>query len=500
MSARTQFLRLNDNRGIALITTYLLVAVLFVLGAAFFLRTTSERIITDVDRDNLIAFNAGEAGLARAIVYMRNRTGGSDTSNNDPFDPFSSPVEKGLNQADVLNNIEQVFESSVTFQQFCAEPDLDDCASTDTAGGTYQAIIDPDQSNFSGSVKNRFIITVRGIVGGISRTLIAAVQIDNFARFAYFSDDEHYGRGRDRAPVWFITGDEIWGPTHTNGHFHILGNPIFHDAVVSVDDFITYFTPAPSAGNDPQFLGGLTLGIDPIPMPHQAIELHTASVQGGEVFNGNTTIVLNADGTMDVTNGQLLQTEGCSPCNRSLPANYALYVSGGDLTLSGTLDGSLTVGTNRDIIIADDIRYNCEDPLIACPGDPNELCVDAALRDACDDMLGIIAEKEVIVSDSIAHNHIRIDGSIMAMDQSFTVENYNTGDPRGILTVFGGIIQDQRGPVGTGSVNMVNGEAEITHGYAKNYIYDSRFATNPPMYFPRTGDYLNLVWQEELGL
>jgi hypothetical protein len=64
----------------------------------------------------------------------------------------------------------------------------------------------------------------------------------------------------------------------------------------------------------------------------------------------------------------------------------------------------------------------------------------------------------------------------------FTVENYTTRPASGTLTVFGGIVQNYRGPVGQLSgVTVVN-------GYAKNYIFDTRFATNPPPHYPVVGN------------
>ena len=81
----------------------------------------------------------------------------------------------------------------------------------------------------------------------------------------------------------------------------------------------------------------------------------------------------------------------------------------------------------------------------------------------------------------------------MALGNSFTVEDWNQGPPKGTLTVLGGIIQDYRGPVGTFNPST---NTKVS-GYTKNYQYDARLMTNPPPFYPTTGDYVIVSWQEE---
>lgn len=495
MLVKSKFLRAN-NKGFVMILTYLLILVLFLLGVAFFSRSASEKKIASVDKDNMVAFDAAEAGLARTIAYMRNRTTGQDISTIDlPFDPFNGEA--------TISNID-----SASAQTICAAPNLSTCSTTDTTKATYRVMVDPADDNDQHPTTSKLTITIKGTLGQISRTITSVVQTDNFARFAYFSDTEHFGPGRNpRIPVWFITNDSIRGPSHTNGHYHISGSPTFYDVAASGYDFVTYYHGGPTAdaptvngfvatrddaGN---VIDGFDKNASPIPMPHQAIELHSAAVSGGVIYNTDTTVVLNSDGTMNVTNTQA----GCNPCNNvALPSNHALYVSGGNLTISGTLSGSLTVGSNRDIIIPNNVRYNTlPTGSTFCP-EGNTIANDGTGRQCvanATDMLGIIAEKEVIVSSN-SPSDLEIDASIMAMDRSFGVQNWDTASPKGTLKVFGGIIQAQRGPVGTFNPSTNS----VATGYSKSYIYDSRFTTAPPLYFPQTGDYLNLVWQEDLGL
>ncbi len=462
MKSKYSISKLNNNKGFVLILTYLLIVTLSILGMAFFARTLSERKVTNVDKESILAFNMAKAGVARTIVYMRE----AQPTNTTAFDPF---------------NGDQTLCSNTTLTTPA-------CSSPNIVSGTYRVTVTPN--GVFGSSR-RFIISVKGTSGQVSRTVNATIQTDNFARFAYFSDTEHYGQGWWRTPVWFISGDQIWGPTHTNGHYHVSGSPTFYDSTASTDNFLTYYHGGLPDDN-PQFIGGLTMGADPIPMPSQAIALHNAGVQGGIVYNGNTTIVLNSNGTMTVTNSQA----NCNPCTGvAKPANNALYVAGGDLTISGILNGSLTVGSNRNIIIPDNLTYNtlpagssfCPTGATVANDGSGRACSSSA------DKMGVIAEKQVIISASAPYN-MEIDASVMAMDKSFLVENWDSGSAKGNLKVFGGIIQNQRGPVGTFNSNTNS----ISTGYGKSYIYDSRFTTSPPDFFPQTGDYLKLLWLEAI--
>ena len=75
-------------------------------------------------------------------------------------------------------------------------------------------------------------------------------------------------------------------------------------------------------------------------------------------------------------------------------------------------------------------------------------------------------------------------------DGSFYAENYDSRSV-GTLKVLGGIIQKQRGPVGT--LNGSTGQQST--GFNKNYIYDTRLSTNPPPFYPTTGQFERISWK-----
>ena len=122
----------------------------------------------------------------------------------------------------------------------------------------------------------------------------------------------------------------------------------------------------------------------------------------------------------------------------------------------------------------------------------------------CNDILGIIAAKDVTVADNAINTPQNITSSslrqfddtkdfylhsvMMALDASFGVENYDSGptnysdcegtnNGRGCLYLSGGVIQVERGAVGTSGGT----------GYTKRYSYDRCAIMTPPPYFPTTG-------------
>ncbi len=138
--------------------------------------------------------------------------------------------------------------------------------------------------------------------------------------------------------------------------------------------------------------------------------------------------------------------------------------------LRGTLDGELTIATGSDIYLDDDVIYE-RSPVM---GDPT----------ATDDLLGLVAEKNVYIADNPAnHDDISIHATIFTRTGSFTAENYDTRPVSGYINLIGGIVQDTRGPVGTGK--FTGGKVVIESGFYKRYYFDERLSDNlfrPPSF------------------
>ncbi len=129
--------------------------------------------------------------------------------------------------------------------------------------------------------------------------------------------------------------------------------------------------------------------------------------------------------------------------------------------MEGTVKGRVTVGGQYDVHISNNLVY----------------------ADKTQDVLGIVANEDIVVE---SRNDTKVDRTIqatmMALNGSFYVDKYNTGSDRGVLHILGGIIQNRRGAVGTGSAT------QVSTGYLKDYVYDDKLITVPPLNFPNTGE------------
>ncbi|HSG82126.1 MAG TPA: hypothetical protein VLC48_07745 [Gemmatimonadota bacterium] len=163
----------------------------------------------------------------------------------------------------------------------------------------------------------------------------------------------------------------------------------------------------------------------------------------------------------------------------------------GLIGVSGVLNGRVTIVSSDNIVLLDDFTYSVP-----------------ANADKCNDIAGFLTANNFYVSDNYLNAPQKfsgvggpfrtydetasefIDGIILALNTSFTVENFRSGpqgaescegrpNGRGCLYLTGGLIQDTRGAVG-----LTSGE-----GYIKRYAYDSNARFCPPPHYPTTGRY-----------
>jgi hypothetical protein len=248
--------------------------------------------------------------------------------------------------------------------------------------------------------------------------------------------------------------------------------------------------------DDPEVVPILTL-----PTTNTAIKTETDRAAGktGCLYNGPTRIVLNSGGTMTVTSPFTTSSAyaSCVGTNVALPANGVIYVQNvpsaqtatctgsqnrlgypisgdvtsygcrdGDVFLSGTLRGRLTIAAENNIVVVANTTYS-------------------STGAASTDMLGLVANQFVQVYHPVnsSGNNLtdsrtglftnpQIHAAMLALGHSFIVQNYNEGAQLGTITVNGGIAQKWRGPVGTSGGT----------GYLKNYGYDSRLQYASPPY------------------
>lgn len=322
-------------------------------------------------------------------------------------------------------------------------------------------------------VWDEYTLLVHGVAeyeGQVARSELY-LRKDSFSKYSYFTDYEP-------SNIYFIWTDELSGPVHSNGRFNIAGDPTFNGMVTSPHDWHGYN----GMENDPNFFGGEDFNADrrDPPSNYSLNQLRNDASSGGLSFDNEVQLEFKEDGELFVREKTGVNQWG-NPIYSDHTVDLSMYngviSSSEDISMRGTIDGQYTVHSNKNIRISGDIRYN----------------KDPAEHSDSSDLLGIVSEKEVII-DEDAHRHegysdLTIHASIMALDKSFNAEDYSSGSPRGELNLLGGIVQQQRGPMGTFS------SGSIQSGFNKQYEYDERLMNMNPPSFPRESFFTIVHWQ-----
>jgi len=288
---------------------------------------------------------------------------------------------------------------------------------------------------------------------------------NSFTLFAWMTDFE--------GNVFWITKDTVWGRVHSNGNLHINGSPVFMQKATTAKGF-----DPPKVGkgtNQAIFKDGYETGIAPIALPTDLSEIVTASVSGGRKYIGDIYVTLspgtsaNNDGKAYIRSGNTSAGALIDSVDLSDVGFNGVILGTGKVNVEGTLDGKLTLSSQNNLYIHNDVLY--EDNPMAGTGD---------------DVLGLVAEDNVIVKDNAANrSNCEIHASIFTRDGSFYAENYGSLPICGTLTILGSIVQKERGAVGTFAGGV------LKTGFSKRYRYDDRLADQifrPPFY---PGYYVN---------
>lgn len=376
--------------------------------------------------------------------------------------------------------------------------------------GTYTVSIAPDSMN-GFSDRPRYAIVSTGHVDGQTRTLELRVRQELPSDFLYFTDKEiQPGVGN---PLWFTSDDVVDGPLFTNDQLSIQGSPTFKYHVTSayggLGDSNDNHNPAflyyngngtnhveseegsNSPYDTPFFLDGYTLGADQMDYPTLAtmLDIRRTALDGGIAIAGVYEIALARpdDDTGEPMYGYVsyrLADKKWTDVEIS-SFNGLLFVNG-SCTVSGVLDGQLTIATNGQLWITDDVVYRGA----GVGGGPDEYC---------DDLLGLIAGSDIIVDDTAPNmDDCVIHAAMVSLDNCFRADSYNAGPPRGDLTVYGSIVQSFRGPVGSSELDP-NGDAYVESGYGKDYHFDWRLQEqSPPHFYEFFGGshYARMHWRE----
>jgi hypothetical protein len=305
-------------------------------------------------------------------------------------------------------------------------------------------------------------------------TVSVLLQPSSFSRFGYYSNIE--------GNIWWISGDTVWGPMHTQDNLRVAGSPAFMQRATSLSNIIYRNGPPPV--DNPLFFGGYESGVS-VTLPSNLSPLLTAAQNGGRVFTGPDSVYLEFQ-----ANGNVRWKQGASASwNVDLLTSFApngvIYANGTNVHVSGTVNGRVTVGAGGttgankqgNIWLDNDLRY-AQDPRSG----------------PSDDICGLVAENNILITENTNNNNndFYVDASCFSRNGGFTAHNYDDRGVEGRIHLLGGIQQNKRGAVGTFSGDPPS----LKNGFLKDYQYDDRLMFDAPPFFPTTGNYEIVSWFE----
>ncbi|MFA8341395.1 MAG: hypothetical protein ACEPO8_00355 [Rhodothermaceae bacterium] len=303
----------------------------------------------------------------------------------------------------------------------------------------------------------------------ITSTVVVRIQPSSFSKFAYFSHSEG-------SNIWWTNKDTVWGPMHTNDYLRAYRHPVFYDKVTTRKRILYY---SRHSYDYPIIHGDYQKGVY-IPIPSDGVDkVEDQANLNGHVFSGHDDVYLLFDG--DSIKYKFAEgDEYNAVLGANLTSNGIIFAQNANMHVEGTVKGRYTIsvsgsGSKGSVYIDNNIVYNTS------PMDNPEST----------DMLGIVSEKNVWISDNNANNSgdIEIHASIYCQEGKFGAENYRYRPRAGNINLVGGIIQDTRGAVGT----FGNSGGS---GFGKRYRYDNRLLYVSPPAFPGTGKFEILSWYE----
>jgi hypothetical protein len=432
----------TSEGGSALVTVLAIVTAVLLVGSALFIMGTGESDLVEYTVDSARAFCLAEAGQSYAGAWLRESAQAS---------PARYPLT-GVYEGCELGDGE--YDISVT-----------------QLASPYPWIYEYD-------------VVATGEVAGVQRSVRTRLRSETFAVFGHFVDLA--------ADIWIATPDSMWGSVHSNDHIKIAGDPYFGGKVTTVKTQFLFWGEC-----DPTFEQGCEFGVAEIPFPtgEEVAEVLESVAQSGGVCPGMLSgsqaryeVVLARNGALGYLSYRSFAKQGGGQSyswsdwtDVDIASTNGVFWFDADVEMWGTLDGEATIASSKSVIIADDVLYEDSSPGFG----PNP---------GCDDMLGIVAcGGDIIIGDSQPNrDDCEIHAHMMSMSTSLYAENSGSGLPRGELIIWGGIAQSNCGIVG----NVNFDDFVVDTGYSRDFHGDERFLVKSPPYYPLTGRYLVMSWEE----
>ncbi|MFZ5801183.1 MAG: DUF4900 domain-containing protein [Candidatus Omnitrophota bacterium] len=554
---------IKNQRGAALAISLMVIIVLIILGSVLILRSVTEKRSSDEERRTIQAFYLAEAGANSGLDrldYLINTDLLTAVTQINP-QTLARRVSQYVAGGDGLGFL-RTYVKEYDQAQFTLSGDglsiYHNGTTTALGSGNYiYTIYVREKSNPYAVATDTwdfpytFTINALGTSSTARRRVLLTgdftvrVQKDNFARYALFTNHHSMPSG---TTVWFTNNTNFSGPLHTNERYSFAYNPsgTFDGMVTQHILTARYFnggSPVLRAADSnppydvPIFNADFIRGANEINLESSVTQQdlmdqaragdrsavgngiylanNGTALTGGIFVKGDSTVQMTTD-----TNGdaKYIVTQGTTTKNITVKKNEMktnvetvgggtvtydgipdgmddlgtiIYVDGAVTGLKGTVqkDTEVTVSSQNDIIITDNLVYQETNP-----GPPLN-------AEGKTNLLGIVCWGGNVRIGPTAPNNVNIHGTIMARNGIFTVDGYDSGDPRGTATLLGGVITNFYGAFG--QFNSQTGQ--MVHGYARNYVYDERMSYgNAPPYFPSMNTFIafsdditdKINWQE----
>jgi type II secretory pathway pseudopilin PulG len=503
-------LNLLAEHGYSMLVVVMVMLATGMLAAAAFAAVGGDIPFARASQDRKQAYAAAEAGIEYYLYQLaRDNDYWTNCADVDPTAPI---------------NLEDPAPAARKWRDLAG---ADARFSIELLPGEGECDTDNPEETMLDEETGTFRIRSTGETNGEKRTIVSTYRRSSFLDYLYFtdyealdplvfdpdvnvngtSDDEvEYARKHcvqyravreqnnwctSNVSITFPDWDAINGPLHTNDDLLICGSPDFGRA--DKPDRIEISGPEPNGWTDrtgcagnPNFVGTVRHPAPTLTVPASNSRLKDAALPG-YLFTGQTTIVFNGTNTMTVTTHEGSSTP--TTFTRALPSNGVIYVQ-------KDTGGACTIDSPRELNY--DNEWRCailtvrgQYPKSMTLGSQDDILINGNLTKSNDSsVLGLIANRFVRVwhdvsgdcgsnlpSDPPPLHNMTIEAAILALNDSFIVDNWRCGAVLGTLTVKGAIAQRFRGPVGTFSGSTK------THGYTKNYNYDDRLRYRSPPYF-----------------
>jgi hypothetical protein len=366
-------------------------------------------------------------------------------------------------------------------------------------GGTYNNFGDGDGnvvvSLATNGTNGTRVITSVGTYGiGINQvidTIITTLRQRSYSEYGNYYNEFALASG---SSVWAATGDVFDGKFHANDLIRCYGTPEFLGEVTTSKGILLYDKYA-----NPIFHEGYKVTSAEIP----TIDMTTltTAAPGGKLFydttgaNQFTDVYLKfyADGTVDYKSKIGLgvwSTIKNVPLN-TLTSNGLIYIQGGKVSVEGVLDGQVTVVSTKNGLTSTDAGSVWINNSVTYEDDPVADYGKTSPPFTCDDVLGLVAEKEVMVTYNNSRGDINIHASIFAQDGGMRIQDYGSYSSAYNMNLVGGVIGNYVEPTADYSSTP---PYPAIKGYRYVHKYDTRFNSWTPPYFPKRRLFVPELW------